>query len=324
VIIAGDYRAYKYPVDGSYAVRSDASSPGGLAVGPDGSVYFPISLRDEGRIAHVTADGRMHILPFNTIAKQIDVKNGSLWLMSSYSDGFSLTKGSLANSHETLYVGWRSQAGNNLSAVSWSGKLLPKQQQADLNAFWANSVFGLRADGVPIIASNRAQLFEALGHGKLRQWEPNGYTAAVRKVSSLNGFKPLVINQDNAGGIVVLGREGLIRVPSTGAAKGIRFPANASRLPPWTAVTPLEDHSLLLLGGVSATHNTPRPTKVLSDGTLQPLSWGGPQKCDEFNGTLAAVSSSQPGGVSRRPDGVIVLSDMKCDRVYAFRLPETR
>jgi hypothetical protein len=321
VIIAGDYRAYKDPVDGSYAVRSNASSPGGLAVGPDGSIYFPISMRDEERIARVTTDGRMHVLPFNTIAKQIAVKNGSLWLMSSYSDGFSLTKGSLADSHETLYVGWHSHKGDNLSAVSRFGKSLAKQQQADLNRFWANSVFALRGDGAPIIASSRAQLFEALGHGKLRQWEPNGYTAAVRKISNINGFTPLGINEDNAGGIIVLGREGLIRVPSTGVAKGIRFPANTSQLPPWATATPLADGSLLLLGGVSAMQDTPRPTKVLASGTLQPLSWGGPQQCDEFNGTLASVASAEPGGAGRRPNGIFIVSDKKCDRIYAFRLP---
>jgi hypothetical protein len=321
VIIAGDYRNNEDPVDGTYAVQANASSLGGLAVGPDGSVYFPIPISDQGRIARVTPDGRFHILPFETIAKQIAVEDESLWLMSSYSDGFSLTRISMPDNKKTLYVGWHSQAGNNLKVVPSPGKAITKKQRQELEGYWANSVFSLRSDGAPIIASSRGELFESLGDGKLQRWDPPGYKNALDQIAKDQQLKPLAMSQDGNGGLAILGRSGIVRIPSAGTAQVIKFPPSTANFPPWSSMAPLDGGSILLLGGVSAMQDTPRPTRVLPNGTLELLPWGSSKRCDEFDGTLSTIGSLEPGGAGRRPDGSIVVSDRQCDRVYAFRPP---
>lgn len=88
-------------------------------------------------------------------------------------------------------------------------------------------------------------------------------------------------------------------------------------------MTPLTDGSILLLGGTSAFQREPRPTLVRPDGRLVKLALGGPQWCDQFDGTLAAVVSANPGGLARMPNGDYVLNDKNCGRIYRFRLPKT-
>jgi hypothetical protein len=60
---------------------------------------------------------------------------------------------------------------------------------------------------------------------------------------------------------------------------------------------------------------------VRPDGRLELLPFGGPKWCDQFDGTLAAVASAEPGGLAHMPNGDYVLSDENCGRIYRFRLP---
>jgi hypothetical protein len=321
-IIAGDYRINKDPVDGAFAVRTSAYSNGGLTVAADGSLYVPVSYGyRSGRIARITTDGHLHLLPFSTIANQVATSGEALWLMTSAASGTDLVHVALSTNKETPYFGWHSRYGDHPTVLDASGDELPQAEQRRLDAYWGNSALGLRADTKPIIASNNGELFEALGDGKLKQWEPKGYSGALTKVRGGEKFDTTAVASDQKGGLLVLGRKGLIRIPTSSKAHGITFPNSDAGVPPWTSAIDLNDGSVLLLGGVADTNPAPRPTRIRPDGRLEPLDWGAYKYCGSFDSTLAIVGSADVRGAARRPDGSIVVNDLNCGQVYAFSMP---
>ncbi|NEA29752.1 hypothetical protein [Actinomadura bangladeshensis] len=217
----------------------------------------------------------------------------------------------------------RSDGGRKMTILGPSGRRLAPDEQKKLDGSWEGSRFTVRGDGVPIIVSRAGDLFEVVGEGKVREWQPEGYELARREIGGTDDLRPRDTVPDGTHGLIVLGTRGLIRVRPERAAQAVRFPEAAKGLPPWSAVTPLTDGSALLLGGTSAFQREPRPTLVRADGRLVKLALGGPQWCDQFDGTLAAVASSDPGGLARMPNGDYVLSDKNCGRIYRFRLPKT-
>ncbi|GAA1791458.1 hypothetical protein GCM10009735_24000 [Actinomadura chokoriensis] len=128
---------------------------------------------------------------------------------------------------------------------------------------------------------------------------------------------------DGQRGLIVLGTRGLIRVRPDRAAEAIRFPEAAKGRPLWSAMTLLADGSVLVLSATFAFYPGPRQMLARPDDRLVKLTFGGQQWCDQFDGTLAAVASANPGGLARMPNGDYVLNDKNCGRVYRFRLPET-
>jgi hypothetical protein len=62
VVIAGNDRGAWYSSDGQYAVHRRLPSLGGVAAGPDGSVYFVAEIDSNGRIVRASPDGRLHLL----------------------------------------------------------------------------------------------------------------------------------------------------------------------------------------------------------------------------------------------------------------------
>jgi hypothetical protein len=261
-------------------------------------------------------------MPFRTIANRIEVRGDNLWLMTSANAGIDLVKVSLATNGETPYFGWNSRFGKQPIVLDGSGNRLSEAEQRKLDHHWGDSAFGLRG-GTPIIANKRGELFESLGKGTLRRWDPQGYSAALREVTNKKYFSPTSIANDHSGGLVILGRQGLIRIPATGTARGIIFPNSVTELPPWNSVIELDDGSIILLGGASTTKPTPHPARVRPDGVLERLNWGGEKYCNGFDGTLAIVGSAEIGGVGKRPDGTIVVNDLSCGQIYAIQLPAT-
>ncbi|MFF4236008.1 hypothetical protein ACFYYL_09115 [Actinomadura geliboluensis] len=320
VVIAGSPDDYRPPRDGDYAVRSSAQSDGGLTVDPStGLTYYRTAGSADPRIARIERDGRLTTFRVRNPGDQLAIAAGELWIMSA-AKALRLSKISLAGLREQDVL--PSEGGRTPQITAPSGRPLAPGRQRQMNRAWEGARFAIRGDGVPVIVTRGGELFEVAGAGRLRQWTPAGYEAAVRKVAGTGELRPRDAAADERRGLVVLGVRGLVHVRAERAASAVRFPASTEKSPPWSAVAPLPGGSALLLGGTSAFQREPRPVLVRPDGTLELLAFGGPAWCDQFDGTLAAVASAEPGGLARAPDGSYVLSDKNCGRIYRFRLPE--
>ncbi len=318
VVIAGSPDNFAPPRDGEYAIRSSAQSDGGLAVDPaTGSIYVRVFSGREKVIERIERDGTITTLRVKNPGDQLAISSGTLWIMSSGKE-LQLSRMSLSDLQEERVL--HGDEGRAVQIEDASGRRLDPKQ---LNKSWDSARFTIRGDGVPIIVASTGALFEVPGDATLRAWEPEGYEAALRKVAGKDDLHPTDVVAYGHRGLMVLGPRGLIRIPADGTANAARFPATTRSLPPWTAVTPLRDGSALLLGGTSAFQRRPRPLLVRPDGRLELLPFGGPKWCDQFDGTLAAVASAEPGGLARMPNGDYVLSDKNCGRIYRFRLPTT-
>ncbi|MFC6933093.1 hypothetical protein ACFQHO_23960 [Actinomadura yumaensis] len=294
VTIAGDYKVRGEPRDGEYALRTSAYGDGGLAIGGDGTPYFGVLSGGDSRIAHVDSTGRLATWKLGNIPNQLDVQGDALWLMSSFS-GLDLTRVSLKTLKQEVYVSWKSRLPGRLAVKSPSGRPIADDERSRLDRYWAGSRFVLRSDGVPVLVSKAGDLFEVAQHGELRQWHPSGYESALRKASGGKILDPTFATRDRSGGLILLGRRGLVRVPRDAGASGVAFPESTAKLPPWTGAAALNDGSILLLGGTTATGHTPRPTLEKPDGTMVRLDWGAPRSCAEFDGSLAVIGSAKPG-----------------------------
>ncbi|GLZ14781.1 hypothetical protein Acsp04_50160 [Actinomadura sp. NBRC 104425] len=322
VIIAGDHNINRDPRDGEYALQTSAYTNGGLAAAGDGRIMFEVVHGREGRIARLEHNGRITLLKLGNVPSQLAVHGNDLWLMSAYS-GFDLTKASLATLGQEVQLAWDSALGEKLSVVTDSGRPASKTKREEIAESLQDARFNLRADGTPIIARKDGELFEVPEIGTIRRWHPEGYDKALAKVSAGTTFDTTYVASDSrTGEMAILGHQGIIWIPRTGAASGLRFPQSARSLPPWTVAAQLGDGSTLLLGGVNATHRTPRPVRASKDKGLTLLSWGEARRCDEFDGSLATIGSAFPGGIARLPDGSLVISDKMCGRVYSFRMPD--
>ncbi|MEU8341988.1 hypothetical protein AB0C74_09845 [Spirillospora sp. NPDC048832] len=321
MVIAGSPDDYRSPRDGDYAVRSSAQSDGGLAVDPStGLTYYRTAGSADPRVARIERDGRLTTFRVRNPGDQLAIAAGELWIMSS-AKSLWLSRVSLSDLREQDVL--RSEGGKTPQIMAPSGGPLTPERQQRVNRGWEGARFTVRGDGVPVIVKRSGDLFEVAGAEKLRQWTPDGYVAAVRKVAGTGELRLRdVAAAEGPRGLVVLGVRGLVRVAADGAASAVRFPASTKKTPPWSAVAPLPGGSALLLGGTSAFQREPRPVLVRPDGVLELLAFGGPAWCDQFDGTLAAVASAEPGGLARAPDGSYVLSDKNCGRIYRFRLPE--
>jgi hypothetical protein len=301
-------------------VRSSAQSDGGLAVDPStGLTYYRTVGSGDPRIARIERDGRLTTFRVRNPGDQLAIAAGELWIMSS-AKALRMSRVSLSDLREQDVL--RSEGGPLPQIMAPSGRPLTPERKKQVNRGWEGARFAIRGDGVPVIVKRGGELFEVAGAGRLRQWTPPGYETAVRELVGKGELRPRDLAADERRGLVVLGVSGLVHVRADGAASAVRFPASAEKAPPWSAVVPLAGASALLLGGTSAFQREPRPVLVRPDGVLELLAFGGPAWCDQFDGTLAAVASAEPGGLARAPDGSYVLSDKNCGRIYRFRLPE--
>ncbi|CND66122.1 Uncharacterised protein [Mycobacterium tuberculosis] len=321
VVIAGSPENFSPPRDGEYAIKSGAQSDGGLAVDPaTGQIYYRLAGGTPPRVARIERDGRISTFHIHNPGDQLAIASGELWIMSS-AKADRLSRMSLSDLRERDVL--RSDEGRKMTILGPSGRRLAPDEQRKLDRSWKGSRFTIRGDGMPVIASRTGDLFEVVGDGKVREWEPEGYETALREIGGTDDLRPRDMAPDGPRGLIILGIRGLIRVSPDRPAEAVRFPEAAEDLPPWSAVTPLTGGSALLLGGTSAFQREPRPTLVRPDGRLVKLALGGPQWCDQFDGTLAAVASADPGGLARMPNGDYVLSDKNCGRIYRLRLPKT-
>ncbi|WP_165975978.1 hypothetical protein, partial [Actinomadura rubrisoli] len=319
VVIAGEPENYRTARDGEYAVKASAMSDGGLAVDPaNGLVYFRALGNDDPRVQRIERDGRVTILRVKNWGDQVAIFSDDLWIMSS-SRGPWLSRTTLPTLKETDLI--NDENGNMVKVLAPSGDPLPSKDLKGLSKYWSDSRFVIRSDGVPIIVSRAGSLFEAVGPNRLKEWEPEGYEDALRDVSQDKELRPSDVVTDGKGGIVVLAAGGLLRVAGDGRTQGVRFRAPSGSLPSWSAVLPLDNGSVLLLGGTSALEPSPRPALVRPNGSIEILSFGGRRACGEFDGSMAVIASANPGGIAKMPDGSYVMHDGACGRVYRLRLP---
>ncbi|WP_131736899.1 hypothetical protein [Actinomadura roseirufa] len=321
VIIAGDPNIHRPPRDGEYALRASAHSNGGLALDQrTGAVYFPVTGEMGKVVARLERNGSISALPIGIGADQLFAAGGQLWMMLS-SAGVHLVKVNLSTLEKTDVLGADGEARTRFEVLDPLAKVVSTEERDELGKHWKGSLFTIRGDGVPVLISSAGQLFEVVGRNALRRWRPQGYEKALSEAAPAP-FQPTGLIPDGRRGIVTLGHTGLLRVGDDGASRGFRFPATVQKMPPWTEMAPLSNGSILLLGGVSALEQRPRPTLLKLDGSLESLSFGTQKKCDDFNGSMAAVASAKPTGMVKSADGAYVMGDKYCGLIYSFRLPD--
>lgn len=320
VIVAGQDGNSSPPQDGDYALRVGMLSNGGLAVDKQGRLYIALAGGGIHRIARVETDGRVSILSVDNQAEQIAVSGDDLWVLSTNS-GIRISRVSISTLKRTGVAGISSADRVRLELLGESGVPLSPNVREDLERSWRDSLLTVRSDGVPIVASSGGDLFEVSGPRTLKSWQPVGYQAALRDLGGAKRFRLTGLMADPKQGIVILGRTGLVRIGQDGHAKGFRFPGSAEKMPSWTAVVPLGDGSLLLLGGTSPVQLKPRPALMRPNGDVESLALGRQDDCERFDGSMSAIASADPGGIVRLPNGDYALMDKYCDSVYSFRIP---
>jgi hypothetical protein len=327
VVIAGSDTGAWYSSDGQYAVHTRLPSLGGVAAGPDGSIYFAAEIHQSGRILRVTPDGRLHLLKPDGLADgsrdapQLAVRGKTLWYMGkSPIDGVELLRISLPEGRSARYFS-SEEIARNPRITDSAGVSLPQNELKRLKPSWSSSAFGLRWDGVPIVVHESGQLFEALGGGKLRRWDPPGYSQALRDAIEPEPFNdtlhPSKIIVDRHGGLTVVGGVGIIRIHRHGPAKGFRYhrSSNGKEIvyQPGDATT-LPDGSVLLISGPDS-RGISTMAEAAPDGTLRKVLWENGRSC------ATTTTNITPDAIARRPDGNYVAPDLSCGRVYAFRMP---
>jgi hypothetical protein len=330
VIIAGNEKTKGNPTDGDFAVRTHIEPTGGLAAAEDGSIYLPVRFNGGGRIAHITKDGRLHLLGSADQGDQLIIQGQTLWHVSSGEDTFTVTKISMATGKASEYLGWASQLADPINILSTAGKKLATVQRRKLDDAWAGSVLGIRWDGVPIIANSDGELFEILGPQRLKEWKPDRYSDSISTTKGdgyqARTFAPsAIIATPPEQKLIIVGAYGFITVSKDKAAKAIKFSNSASGREVGyssTGAETLSDGSLILVSGATTVDDGSRVLNIKPDGSAAVASWDDRQDCTSFNGTLAAISSGKPAAITRRPDGSYVVADSRCGRVYDFILPQ--
>ncbi|MQY04096.1 hypothetical protein [Actinomadura macrotermitis] len=320
VVIAGAPNLNGTPHDGEYALQASATSNGGLAVGPDGSIYFPARYLATYQLARITPDGRLHLLPVYSASDQITISGANLWMLSSRSQGLRLEKIALSNFQKEI---WLDEKPPML--VDAHQRPLSRKESNDLLSptGWGDAKLTMRADGTPVVVSARGELFEALGHNKLRPWSAPGHSSAVKSLRRETNFKVADVSDDGKGNLAILGNSGVLRIPSTGAATAVLFPQRVLQRPSrWAAALALANGSVVLLGTQDTQPDDLPPAMVTPDGRLDTLSWGPSTHCGPTDDSLAMIRSASPGKIVRHPSGAYVITDLGCGRIYMFRLPE--
>ncbi len=187
---------------------------------------------------------------------------------------------------------------------------------------WRDARFMIRGDGTPVIVSGEGRLLEVQEKNDFREWEPKGYPAALRRLTKKAKLRPTDIVPLGRQGALILGEGGLIRIDDNGELREVAIPPTVGGFQMWTTAVPLADGSTLLLGGHSAQEKEPRVGLVRPTEDVVTASFGRAVPCDRFDGSLASVAASDPGGVAHLPDGSYVISDKECGRIYNFRLPD--
>ncbi|MEU5880306.1 hypothetical protein [Spirillospora sp. NPDC047279] len=321
VIIAGDTSNDRPPVDGEYALRTGANGTGAIAVSTDGTVYFPASSQLGHRLARISRDGRLHVLPIATEADRLIIKADTLWLMTASKNTVALESRPLRDlNRSTNLLTAQGPGGRSPLVVNSNGQALPGTEQRRLISSLGSADFSLRQDGTPILVTEEGALYEVLGGNRIRPWSPSGYRAALKANSGSGHFQLMDVVTDDQGDVLLLGDKGLVRIPSRGSATGVRFPSAVEKLPSWTTMLPLRNGTIVLLGSTEVRASPPSPGLLTPAGELRTVNWGAQPSCWKFSGTLSAVQSAQLGGVAAHPDGYYLATDFGCSTIIAFKL----
>ncbi len=331
VILAGNDAVRGDPTDGAYAVRTHIEPIGGLAAAPDGSVYVVVRFGSDGRIAHITNDGRLHLMGEASEGDQLVIQGRVIWQMSNALSGMLLSHIDLVDGKKKDYVAWNEQEKRRINVVDTSGRKLPEKSLKDLDTSWGGSVVGIRWDGVPVIANTSGQLFEVVGQEKLREWTPPGYSDAVSKAKGANALRvrpdllpTALLSVPGEHGLLVISPYGFVHVTQDKPAMGIKFATSRSGREVGytsTGAVRLDNGQIILVGPSTTVENGFHILSVQTDGAASITSWGDDKECKDFDGRMDAISSGGPTGIVRRTDGTFIVADSLCGRVYDFVLP---
>jgi hypothetical protein len=322
VVLAGNGEQ-KNPVNGAYATRSPVYASGAIAAAPDGSIFTFADNGQDRALVRIGRDGKVSV--FSGRASGVDrqvlaATSTHVWWLGT-GDSSVLFRYSLDGTKEESFFGPSGSGPKNLTFVGASGRAVPEAQGRALVKRWRPSAMAVRDDGVPIVATEDGSLYEALGQGKVRPWNPPGYTEAIRKARTRQGasgpapseLSPSVIIPGRNGELVIVGI-GIIHVPRRGGVQTTSFRVPDDVLWTWGGGVTLDDDSLLLVDtGVG------RLLRIGSDGSMFRVPAITSQNCT-FPGTLGPVNLNRPvAGPARRSDGTFTLAN--CGRVFGFQPP---
>jgi hypothetical protein len=322
VVLAGNGEQ-KEPVDGAFATRSPVYASGAIAAAPDGSIFtFAYNGRNR-TLVRIGGDGRVRVLPvLTTLTGRVVLAATRIgvWSMDT-GEHASLTRSALDGSGQTVVFGPAGGGPKSLTFVDAAGHALPEAQRRAQVRRWKPSAMAVRDDGIPVVAAEDGSLYEALGQGKVRPWNPEGYVEAVRKARTRQGssgpspiqLSPSAIMPGRDGEVIVVG-VGIIHVPRRGDAKATGFRVPHDVLWTWNGGATLNDGGLLLLET-----NIGRLLRVASDGSMYRLPAITTQNCTVSRTLPPASLDKSVVGPSRRPDGTIALGN--CGRLLGFRPP---
>jgi hypothetical protein len=329
VVLGGNGQLAGEPKAGGYAVQTPMVPVGPVTAAPDGSVYVPVRGANQddtlAQVVHIGQDGKLQLVGPKlkwVLNDKLSVRGNELWVLSSAGAQQNLRKFSLTGQLKDIYFDARSD--RDLIFTDPEGQAVDGSLQEKARTNWrtlAQDVavaLGFLADGTPVIALRSGQLYEALGHGKVRPWEPLGYSAARKALTDATGqtestrsaFLPGALVQDAAGGMFMASNSGVIHLPKAGAAISIRLPSRFDGIP-WAGGAVLADGSLAL---ASRFDYPGRATLIRIEGaTGKAIEIDSKQHCGREK--TPAFS-----GLTQRSDGVTVIADKGCGRIYGAQL----
>jgi len=321
VVLAGNGRS-GLPVDGAYAVRTPVTPVGRVLALPDGSLLFPVQYGGwsaESRLARLTPDGRIHlrtdILGGNEYTSYA-MSGNDLWILQPSVDAPGrLTKASLNGNGKTTMLSWSDEGANRFTFEDSRGHQVPAAERHRLAAGWNATALGVRHDGTPIIAAENGDLYQLLGKDRLRRWIPPGYEKASDSAHAIARLFPEVIISDGEKGLHVIGQQGIVHVPGRGSATGVRFPGaeQGDQLSVVGAVAST-DGELLIAGSARGLLRADARGRVRFE-----MQYGDGKSCT-VPASLSAVGADKLGGIAERPGGVLVVTGLRCGRLYGLRL----
>jgi hypothetical protein len=249
------------------------------------------------------------------------VRGGDVWTFwpnpANVGNPSVLARQSLSGGDATELFG-RTANGKHLllTEVDGHGRPLQAAKQQELMKSWDGEGMILPPTGSPIVALANGLLYQALGRDRVRSFSPDGYSSALNIVGGKR-FTTMAAIADGAGGFVMAGPLGAVRVPNQGKATAIRFRPKipSAGYEGWGA-TSLGDGGLLIT-------SKGQLYRVQRNGTVVKVPTGKTMTCHPTN-KLSDFGLPSRAQLVRLPDDTIAMSSVeKCNQVYGFRLPRS-